>query len=83
MLTFAFILIFIVGFAMLGNKMEADARKKRQKILEELQDEVHGKEKNCPPHKWTYHPTTERLTCTVCNYIAGSNHEPRGNDSPY
>jgi hypothetical protein len=38
----------------------------------------------CPPHKWTYHPVTNRLTCTECNYEAGSDFNPRGsNDKPY
>lgn len=26
---------------------------------------------DCPPHKWTYHPITQRMTCVVCNYEAG------------
>lgn len=24
-------------------------------------------------HDWTYHPVSKRLTCTKCNYEAGSN----------
>lgn len=26
----------------------------------------------CDIHKWTYHPETERLTCTECGFEAGS-----------
>jgi hypothetical protein len=27
---------------------------------------------DCPPHKWSYHPVTDKLTCTACNFEAGS-----------
>jgi len=29
----------------------------------------------CPPHKWTYHPVSGNLTCTVCDFVAGSFNE--------
>lgn len=31
----------------------------------------------CPPHRWSYHPVTERLTCIVCDFIAGSDDEQK------
>lgn len=36
--------------------------------------------KQCPPapgahHDWSYHPQTSRLTCTKCNFEAGSHVE--------
>jgi hypothetical protein len=27
--------------------------------------------KKCPPHKWSYHPQTEKLCCINCNFTAG------------
>ena len=27
---------------------------------------------DCPPHKWTYHPETSKMTCTICNFVAGT-----------
>jgi len=31
--------------------------------------------KNCPPHGWSYHPQTNKMTCTKCNFEAGNNYE--------
>ena len=34
--------------------------------------------KDCPPHRWSYHPVTDKLTCQECNFEAGSGFNPRG-----
>lgn len=28
--------------------------------------------KKCSPHVWSIHPVTNKLTCTECGYVAGS-----------
>lgn len=34
--------------------------------------------KECKPHKWSIHPATEKLTCTECSYVAGTNKTDTG-----
>lgn len=71
------ILAIVVFVAMLRNASE-DAAKERHSEMVGLN------RKDCPPHKWAHHPVTDKLTCTICNYVAGSDFTPRGsNDSPY
>jgi hypothetical protein len=77
------LLLIIVVFALIGRSLEEAANEKRQKVLKQIHREAHGFDKNCPPHKWAYHPASQRLTCTLCNHVAGSDHNPRGGDSPY
>lgn len=36
--------------------------------------------KECPPHKWSIHPVTDKYTCQECNFVAGSGFEPRGDE---
>lgn len=86
-----FILMLIVWFGILMRFVEKNAREKQKKYLQEAMKEANGEisdsqvsSKRCPPHKWTYHPKTEKLTCTLCNYEAGSDFTPRNsNDNPY
>lgn len=76
------ILLFIIIIASLLNALEKAAKEKQDKIINDFYKEFHEIDKNCPPHKWTYHPKTNRLTCTLCNYEAGSGSQESG-DKPY
>ena len=33
---------------------------------------------DCPSHKWSYHPVTNKLTCTECNYESGTHKTQHG-----
>lgn len=69
------ILLIVFGLALFSRHMDKKAIESRKKFIAEVRSDVVGR--NCPPHKWTYHPATERLTCTLCNLEAGSD-APRG-----
>lgn len=70
------ILLIVIGFALFANILDSNARERHRKAMKGLQEDLHGK--SCPPHKWTYHPVTNRLTCTLCNFVAGQDFNPRG-----
>lgn len=69
---FIAILLLIVSLGSFLNSLEEEARKKQEQEIEELRKELGHVKDDCPPHKWTYHPVTNKLTCTRCNYVAGS-----------
>lgn len=88
MLMFVVIVLFTVFMALLGNKIEDAARKRHKDMVRDLKRDLNYEkpveQRSCPPHKWSYHPATEKLTCIVCNYVAGSDFDPRGSgDKPY
>lgn len=76
-----FFLILIVIFSNFINWVEQKALERQAKVLSEIKEEVYPTEKKCPPHKWSHHPETHKLTCTSCNYVAGT--EVPSSDSPY
>ncbi len=44
--------------------------------IERKQKEEYEKKRNirtCPPHRWTYHPVHEKLSCINCNLTPGVN----------
>lgn len=68
------IVISIVLFSMFVNWFEAKALEGQVKAI------IESPAVKCPPHKWSHHPETHRLTCITCQYVAGS--EPT-NKEPY
>lgn len=57
-----FMVIAIVFFTLSSSSPNDEANKIRVIKCHEMDK----------PHDWTYHPETKRLTCTKCNYEAGS-----------
>lgn len=65
------VLMFAITIGSFLKSMEEQARKDHEDSIKELRKEL-GHKEDCPPHKWTYHPVSSKLTCTRCNYVAGS-----------
>lgn len=66
------LILLIIGYSYFAKKLDEAAR---QKYISEMKRELAT---DCPPHKWAYHPQTDRLTCIRCNFEAGS-YEPTDN----
>lgn len=56
------ILFFMAAMSTIDKKLVEERRKFLEKEL---------KLKKCPPHKWSYHPQTDKLCCTACDFVAG------------
>jgi len=62
-----FFMLLVILFFMVAMKAVDDKLVEQQKKF--LEKEL--KLKKCPPHKWSYHPQTDRLCCTICDFKAG------------
>lgn len=69
---FMLLMLLLVGIGSFMDHLEREAKKKNEEELNALVAQAANKDKWCPPHTWAYHPVTDRLTCTRCNYVAGS-----------
>lgn len=60
------LLIFVViaSLFLIGTSQKQEDEKDKVRIIR-----CHEMDK---AHDWTYHPETKKLTCTKCNYEAGS-----------
>lgn len=68
------ILFFMLG-AIIGWLIVISMNQDYARYADELED-LNRKIKGCPPYKghhdWTYHPVSKKLTCTKCNFEAGT-----------
>jgi hypothetical protein len=63
---------FIVSLFSFFRAPEEEGKKRHEEEMNQIRLEPGQEGGNCPPHDWTYHPVTDKLTCTRCNYVAGS-----------
>lgn len=67
---FMFLALVIFGFYMLSSALSKQAEEYEKEYARLVRNV-----KNCPPHGWSYHPQTNKLTCIKCNFEAGNHYE--------
>jgi len=72
---FLFLALVIFGFYMMASAISKQNEEYEKEYLRLVQSV-----KRCPPepgthHDWSHHPSTNKLTCTKCNFEAGSHVE--------
>lgn len=68
----ALVAAFIVSLFSFFRALEEEGKKRHEEEMNQIRLELGQEEGRCPPHDWTYHPVTNKLTCAKCNYVAGS-----------
>ncbi len=53
---------FALVFVFIGNAIRSTSTRRR----------------NCSPHRWSTHPETNKLECTLCGFVAGSHETDHG-----
>lgn len=72
LVSFIILIAFIFTLFSFFRALEEEGKRRHKEEMSKIRLELGQDEGQCPPHDWTYHPVTDKLTCTRCNYVAGS-----------
>ena len=72
---FLIIVIFLVVASLIGKRLEENARRDAIK-------KQYASDHKCPPHKWAY-SYNDRMVCSVCNFVAGTDTREGSDDHDF